>query len=66
VFDQDWSLETQQGAMLEVTFTGATLTSWRYLPIHIDGQFQPRLADAAESAQILARIEDASTSLIAP
>src|SRR4029079_14351179 len=23
VFDQDWSLETQQGAMLAVTFTGA-------------------------------------------
>jgi poly-gamma-glutamate synthesis protein (capsule biosynthesis protein) len=64
VFDQDWSPETQQGAMLEVTFRGARLTGWRYLPVHIYEQYQPRLAEPAEAAEILRRIEDASAALV--
>lgn len=66
VFDQDWSLETDQGALVEVTFTGRRMTSYAYTPVHIDGQYQPRLADAAEAAQIMGRIEDASAALVAP
>jgi poly-gamma-glutamate synthesis protein (capsule biosynthesis protein) len=64
VFDQDWSLETQQGAMLEVTFTGTTLTSTRYIPVHIHDEYQPRPAPPDEAAQIIERIESASASLI--
>jgi poly-gamma-glutamate synthesis protein (capsule biosynthesis protein) len=67
VFDQDWSLETQQGAMLEVTFTGARsgarVTGWRYLPVHIYDNYQPRLATQPESDQILQRIEAATAAL---
>ena len=63
VFDQDWSLETQQGALLDVTFTGARVTGTRYLPVHIYGQYQPRLADPAEAARILGRVEAASAAL---
>jgi poly-gamma-glutamate synthesis protein (capsule biosynthesis protein) len=63
VFDQDWSIETQQGAMLEVTFTGAILTQTRYTPIHIYEEYQPRLADPAEADVILDRIESASAAL---
>jgi poly-gamma-glutamate capsule biosynthesis protein CapA/YwtB (metallophosphatase superfamily) len=63
VFDQSWSLETQQGAVLQVTFTGTRLTSTKYIPIHIYDQYQPRLADPAESQQILDRIETASAAL---
>jgi poly-gamma-glutamate synthesis protein (capsule biosynthesis protein) len=63
VFDQDWSLETQQGAMLEVTFTGATLTSTSYTPIHIYDEYQPRIAPPPEDAQIIERIERASAEL---
>lgn len=63
VFDQDWSLETQQGAMLTVAFRGARLTSTSYTPIHIYDQFQPRLAPPDEAAQILERIEAASAAL---
>ena len=66
VFDQDWSLETQQGALLQVTFTGTRLTDTRYIPIHIYDQYQPRLAGAEESQQILDRIETASAQLAAP
>lgn len=65
VFDQDWSLETQQGAMLEVTFTGDRVTSTRYLPVHIYDQYQPRLAPPEEAAAILQRI-DAATRALAP
>ena len=50
VFDQDWSLETQQGAVLEATFTGTRLTSTRYTAIHIYDEYQPRVADAAGGA----------------
>ena len=62
VFDQSWSLETQQGALLEATFTGTRLTSTRYLPVHIYDQYQPRLAPPDEAQQILDRIESASTA----
>ncbi len=63
VFDQDWSLETQQGAMLEATFTGTKLTATRYIPVHIYDRYQPRPADPAEAAQIIDRIETASAAL---
>lgn len=63
LFDQDWSLETQQGAMLEVDMTGARITGTRYIPIHIYDQYQPRLAAPDEAQQILDRIETASASL---
>jgi poly-gamma-glutamate synthesis protein (capsule biosynthesis protein) len=66
VFDQDWSLETQQGALLEATFTGKRLTSTRYLPVHIYDQYQPRLAEPGEAAQIIERIETASAALAGP
>ncbi len=65
VFDQDWSLETQQGAVLEATFTGTRLTSTRYTPIHIYDEYQPRLAEPPEAQQILDRIETASAKLVA-
>lgn len=63
VFDQSWSLETQQGALLAVTFAGTRLTSTRYIAIHIHDQYQPRLADPPEAQQILDRIETASAAL---
>jgi poly-gamma-glutamate synthesis protein (capsule biosynthesis protein) len=64
VFDQDWSLETQQGALLEVTFTGTTMSGTKYTPIHIHDNYQPRIAEGAEAAQILERIETASSALV--
>jgi poly-gamma-glutamate synthesis protein (capsule biosynthesis protein) len=63
VFDQDWSLETQQGVLLEATFTGARLTSTRFVPVHIYEQYQPRLAPPDEARSILDRIEAASAAL---
>ena len=63
VFDQDWSLETQQGAILEVTFTGTRVTGTKYTPIHIYDEHQPRPSEGDEAAQILDRIETASAAI---
>jgi poly-gamma-glutamate capsule biosynthesis protein CapA/YwtB (metallophosphatase superfamily) len=56
VFDQAWSdgtLYTIQGLMLRAKFKGSQLQGIDLIPIHIYDDFQPRLADATESAQIL-------------
>jgi poly-gamma-glutamate synthesis protein (capsule biosynthesis protein) len=63
LFDQDWSRETQQGAMLEATFTGGAMSGYRYIPIHIHDQYQPRIAEPDEAWEILRRIEAASDPL---
>ncbi|MBF6601228.1 MAG: CapA family protein [Dehalococcoidia bacterium] len=63
VFDQDWSLQTQQGALLDVTFTGTRITATQYTPVRIYDQYQPRLALPAEAAAIMQRVEAASTAL---
>jgi len=64
LFDQAWSRETQQGAMLEVTFTAGRMTGYRYIPVHIHEQYQPRIAEPAEAWEILGRIESASNALL--
>jgi len=63
VFDQDWSLETQQGVVMEAIFHGARLVSVRFLPIHIHDMHQPQWAEPAEGESILARMEEASRGL---
>lgn len=66
VFDQDWSLETQQGAMLQATFQGSRLVATRFLPVRIDEDYRPAMAEGEEAAQILSRIEEASRQLPPP
>jgi poly-gamma-glutamate capsule biosynthesis protein CapA/YwtB (metallophosphatase superfamily) len=59
VFDMQWSdgtLYTVQGIMVRARFHGAQLAEVSLLPIHIYDNFQPRLADADEAAQILAEV----------
>ncbi len=63
LFDQDWSLETQQGVVLEAAFHGDQLRGVRYYPIHIYDETQPRFADEEEARQIMKRIWDASAAL---
>jgi poly-gamma-glutamate capsule biosynthesis protein CapA/YwtB (metallophosphatase superfamily) len=63
LFDQSWSIETQQGALLEATFTGARLTTTRYVPIRIHDDYRPEPADPEEARAILDRIESASAAL---
>ena len=62
----DRSSGPQQGAVLEVTFTGTTMTGTKFTPVHIYDNYQPRIAEGAEAAQILERIETASAVLLPP
>jgi poly-gamma-glutamate synthesis protein (capsule biosynthesis protein) len=64
IFDQDWSLETQQGVLLEAAFDGAKLKGVRFHPIHIWDEHQPAFAEPDEAAQIMDRIWTASASLL--
>jgi poly-gamma-glutamate capsule biosynthesis protein CapA/YwtB (metallophosphatase superfamily) len=60
VFDQTWSVETQQGAALELVFWGRRLVAASFTPVAIEEGFRPRLLDPAAGAEILARIWGAS------
>ena len=57
VFDQTWSPETQQGAILVLTFQGRHLIHYEYVPVHIDGDGTVHYAPPAEAAEILHHIE---------
>jgi poly-gamma-glutamate capsule biosynthesis protein CapA/YwtB (metallophosphatase superfamily) len=63
VFDQNWSLETQQGAVLEAAFHGSQLKGIEVYPVHIFDQNQPAFAGPDEARQILDRIWQASARL---
>ncbi len=60
VFDQDWSLETQQGTVLETEFAGERLVSVRLLPVRIVDMHQPTWATPAEGRSILERVRAAT------
>lgn len=59
VCDQTWSVETQQGAALELTFWGAKLVAASFVPVGIENAFRPRFLDDDEGAAILRRIWNA-------
>ncbi len=59
VFDQDWSLETQQGVLLLLTFEGTRLVEQRLVPVHTDGDGTVHLAPPEEAQAILERIRRA-------
>jgi poly-gamma-glutamate synthesis protein (capsule biosynthesis protein) len=63
VFDQDWSLETQQGIVVVVTFRGKELVDYEVIPVHIDGTGQVQVAASPEAEEILARFELLSEKL---
>jgi poly-gamma-glutamate synthesis protein (capsule biosynthesis protein) len=60
VFDQTWDLEHQQGVILRVTYEGTKLVGYELIPTHVDGDGTVHIADAAEAADVLQRIQDAS------
>lgn len=63
VFDQDWSLETQQGIIVRILFEGTRITGEEVIPIHIDGDGQVHLPEMEEAAEILARFESISQQI---
>lgn len=63
VFDQDWSVETTEGVMLEATFQSSRLAAVRYLPIQIQNRLQPVFLSPADGQHILQRMIDATARL---
>ena len=63
VFDQDWSVPTQQGVVLEAAFHGAELKGVRFHPIRIVDEHQPVFAEEPEAREILDHIWTASAAL---
>jgi poly-gamma-glutamate capsule biosynthesis protein CapA/YwtB (metallophosphatase superfamily) len=66
VFDQDWSLETQQGVVMEVVFHGARAVGARLLPHRIVDDHRPEWASPSEGRSILERMRVASDKLEGP
>lgn len=56
IFDQDWSEETQQGAVLEATFVGARLVQIRLIPTRIVDMHQATWARPPEAQGVLERV----------
>ncbi len=65
VFDQTWSEQTEEGLVLELTFTGSTLAqAWLRPTLILDGA-QPNLLDPAGSGKVvLDRVFSASGELL--
>lgn len=63
VFDQDWSVETQQGIVVKVTFRGTDLIDYEVIPVHIDGNGHVQVAETPEAEEILGRFERLSEKL---
>lgn len=64
VFDQNWSVETSQGLIIESTFAGSRLVSTRMLPTVILNQSQPHFVDVAtDGVPIMNRVWKGSKGL---
>src|SRR5690606_31233943 len=63
VFDQDWSVETEQGVVLEATFAGPALLSIALKPVYIQDMFQPIFVQGEEAESILERMRNSSEAL---
>ena len=63
VFDQSWSLETQQGIIVRVIFEGTELQSFAVLPVHIEKNGYVFIPEAEEAASILSRFETISDEI---
>ncbi|GAB2644757.1 CapA family protein [Kribbella swartbergensis] len=54
VFDMDFSRQTQEGVLLELTYWGKTLKAARLTPYVIGSDFSPRVVTGTRAEQILA------------
>lgn len=63
VFDQDWSLETQQGIVVRILFEGTNIITHEVIPVHIEGDGRVHLPEIEEAAEILARFDSISQKI---
>jgi hypothetical protein len=61
-FGQDWSRQTQEGFMTQLTFVGKRLAAVRLIPTVVLDNAQPNLTNPATDGQfVLNQVFDAST-----
>jgi len=63
VFDQSWSLETQQGIVVRITFEGTRFLDYEIIPVHIENDGYVHIPDADEAASILNRFQTISSQI---
>ena len=63
VFDQSWSLETQQGIVVRIFFEGTQFHSFEVIPVHIDKDGHVFIPEAEEAASILSRFRSISEQI---
>ncbi len=63
IFDQSWSLETQQGVVVKVRFEGDEYLSHQVIPVHIEADGYVHLPEAEEAASVLKRFQTLSTEI---
>lgn len=56
IFDQDWSVPTQEGSMLHLYWRGTTLAGVRFVPYRIMDRCQPNLISHADATDIFDRM----------
>ncbi len=64
IFDQHWSTNTMESALVEATFHGDQLVELRLWPYVVHAQSQPNLLDpaSAEGRRLLRQVRDASAA----
>ncbi len=63
VFDQTWSLETQQGIVLRIIFEGTQFQNYELIPVHIEKDGYVHIPEAEEAASILNRFRTISNQI---
>ncbi len=56
VFDQGWSLETREGMIATIRFTGSKVTGIEYTPVLIEDYAQPRILIGKDADAVIARL----------
>lgn len=64
IFDQDWSIETQEGAVAKYTFYENTLIDMEITPIKIEGQTTATVATGDARFKILNKMRESSERLM--
>jgi poly-gamma-glutamate synthesis protein (capsule biosynthesis protein) len=63
IFDQDWSVETTEGVVLEATFRGTRLAAVRFLPVRIEDRLRTVPLAGDDARRVLGRMMDATARL---
>lgn len=64
IFDQDWSWQTQLGAVVKITWQDDAVQKIEFKPIKIDQNFQPRFMGFEEGKEVLGRLRVSNYEII--